>query len=299
MNGDLLSHGLWEASAPAAPDTRALTGSVAVDVAVIGGGFIGSSAALHLAQGGASVAVLEAHDIGFGASGRNVGLVNAGMWVMPAELVNQLGPVLGNRLLDALGDGPSLVFDLIAQHDIDCEAVRTGTLHCAVGRRGADEVAERCRQWLERSAPVDVLSAEQTARLTGTRAYSAALLDRRAGTVQPLAYVRGLAGAALRKGADFYTQTRVTIAERVADSWRLTAASGAELTAKWVIVATDVYTGANGPWPRVGTQQIFLPYFNVATAPLRATWPMASFRIARALGIPGRCCRPSASTRRG
>ncbi|NPC58337.1 NAD(P)/FAD-dependent oxidoreductase [Caenimonas soli] len=268
MNGDLRTHGLWEASAPPAPRTHPLTERIAVDVAIIGGGFTGSSAALHLAERGASAAVLEAFDIGFGASGRNVGLVNAGMWVMPSVLVAELGKTHGQRLLDLLGNGPSAVFDLVARHGIECEAVHNGTLHCAVGKRGIADVAERARQWLERGAPVELLDAQRTQELTGTRTYAASLLDRRAGTVQPLAYVRGLAAAALRAGARVHAQTRVTAAERVGSEWQLATSSGGTVSAKWVIVATDAYTASNGLWPGIQAEQVQLPYFNFATAPL-------------------------------
>lgn len=270
MNGDPRSHGLWEATAPAAPATQALTGPLRVDVAVIGGGFTGLSAALHLAEGGARCAVLEAGDLGFGASGRNVGLVNAGLWVMPAALQAELGPTWGPRLLDALGNGPAVVFHLIARHRIACEAVHRGTLHCAVGPRGQAELRERARQWLALGAPVQVLDARRTRQLTGTGAYAAALLDHRAGTVQPLAYVRGLAAAAGRAGARIHTHTRVTAAERSGTEWQLATSSGGSVAAEWVIVATDAYTGPRGPWPGILTEQVPLPYFNLATAPLPA-----------------------------
>ena len=79
MKNDPRSHGLWERTAPAPPVTRALDGEVTADVAVIGAGFTGLSAALHLAEDGMKVVVLEAAEIGFGGSGRNVGLVNAGL----------------------------------------------------------------------------------------------------------------------------------------------------------------------------------------------------------------------------
>ena len=146
MNQDPLSHGLWEASAPPAPEAPALQGHATVDVAIVGAGYTGLSAALHLAEGGATVRVLEALDIGFGGSGRNVGLVNAGMWVMPAVLPAALGPFYGERLLERLGQGPSVVFDLIERHGIACEAERAGTLHCAVGAGGLREITERARQ---------------------------------------------------------------------------------------------------------------------------------------------------------
>ena len=85
------SHGLWELTAPPAPETFGLLGSIKVDTVIVGGGYTGLSAALHLAEAGANVALLEAVEIGFGGAGRNVGLVNAGMWVMPDVLTDMLG----------------------------------------------------------------------------------------------------------------------------------------------------------------------------------------------------------------
>jgi glycine/D-amino acid oxidase-like deaminating enzyme len=270
LNGDRRTHGLWEASAPCAPDTTALRGHVPADVAIIGAGFTGLSAALHAAEGGAKAVVLEAVDIGFGASGRNVGLVNAGMWVMPAALLKQLGEHHGRRLLEALGAAPSVVFDLVRRHGIPCEALHGGTLHCAVGSKGADEVAERFRQWQQLGAPVQWCDRRKTRELTGTDAYVASLLDLRAGTIQPLAYARGLAAAAMRAGALVHTSTRVTEAQRHEGRWELRTDGGATVMAKWVIVATDAYTAANGLWRGIRTEQVKLPYFNLATAPLPA-----------------------------
>lgn len=268
MNGDPRSHGLWEASSPAAPQTCPLKEHRRVDVAIIGGGFTGLSAALHLAESGAGVAVLEADDIGFGGSGRNVGLVNAGMWVMPSLILRRLGDVYGNRLLSLLGNAPALVFDLVARHGIECEAVRNGTLHCAVGTRGLAEIAARAREWVDLGAPVELVDAPRTQRLTGTTAYAGSLLDRRAGTIQPLAYARGLATAALRAGASVYTQTRATRMRRDGARWELGANTGGSLSAKWIIVASNAYTSGDSPWAGIRQELVHLPYFNLATAPL-------------------------------
>jgi glycine/D-amino acid oxidase-like deaminating enzyme len=270
VNGDPRSHGLWEASAPPPPASSPLEARIDVDVAVVGAGFTGSSAALHLAEGGASVAVLEAVDVGFGASGRNVGLVNAGMWVMPSVLVEHLGALHGRRLLELLGNAPSEVFDLVERHGIRCEAVHKGTLHCAVGQAGVAELTERARQWTELGAPVALCDAQATRELTGTGAYRACLLDRRAGTIQPLAYVRGLASAAVAAGARLHTRSPVTRAEPVGSGWQLQTANGSCVSAKWVIVATDAYTSTAGLWGGIRTEQVKLPYFNLATAPLPA-----------------------------
>jgi glycine/D-amino acid oxidase-like deaminating enzyme len=268
MQGDRLTHGLWEASAPAAPPAPPLTGRVAVDVVVIGAGFTGLSAALHLAEGGRSVAVLEAAEIGFGASGRNVGLVNAGLWVLPERLPDRLGATCGTRLLKTLGDAPSLVFDLIERHGIACEALRRGTLHCALGASGLVMLRERAAQWQRLGAPVHLLDAGETAARLGTSAYAGALLDLRAGTVQPLAYARGLANAAARAGATLHGDSPVVSVEDLGAAWRVKVRGGAEVEAAWVIVATNACTGADGPWPELASELVRMPYFNLATPPL-------------------------------
>lgn len=265
MLNDARSHGLWELTAPKAPETSILAGRVKADVAVVGGGYTGLSAALHLAEGGAEVALLEQVEIGFGGAGRNAGLVNAGMWVMPDVLTTILGNRYGERLVRLLGDAPQLVFDLIDRYGIECEAVRAGTLHCAVGAKGLEELKQRAAQWQRFGAPVSLLDAEETRTRIGTSAYTGSLLDLRAGTIQPLAYARGLAHAALGKGAKIFTRSKVVSAERIDGRWELKTDAGI-VSAKWIIVATDVYT--SGPWSDIRTEQVPLLYFSFATAPL-------------------------------
>lgn len=271
MNQDLRSHGLWEASAPAAPPTTALSATLHADAVVVGAGYTGLSAALYLAQRGARAVVLEAQEVGFGGSGRNVGLVNAGMWVMPSELPGELGELLGDRLLHRLGEAPSMVFDLIERHGMACEPVRRGTLHCAPDKAGLRALHERSRQWQALNAPVRVLSQAETAHKTGTDAYLGALLDLRAGTVQPLAYARGLAHAAVAAGAQLYTHTAVNAVHDAGQHWRLNTTNGGVVHAPWVIVATNAYSSATGPWGALQSELVRLPYFNLATAPLPPT----------------------------
>ncbi|OCP17848.1 MULTISPECIES: FAD-binding oxidoreductase [unclassified Ensifer] len=263
---------LWHATAPAAPDTRPLTRDLATDVAIIGGGFTGLSAALHLAEKGVKATVIEAKMIGFGGSGRNVGLVNAGMWVKPDDLIATLGAEAGNRLLGELGDGPAMVYALVEKHGISCEAVRNGTLHMAVGAEGVKDIRDREAQWKKRGAPVEVLSAERAAALSGAEGFSGALLDRRAGTIQPLAYARGLARAALAAGAEIYTDTALVGAERKGETWVLRAGENT-VRAKQVILATNAYGGmfAQTPWQEHTRELTILPYFQFATNPLPET----------------------------
>ena len=265
MRNDPLSHGLWEKTAPAAPDTAPLAGDLRADVVIVGAGYTGLSAALHLAEAGVSVAVLEAAGIGFGGSGRNVGLVNAGLWIMPDEVPDILGREHGERLIAALGEGPGVVFELIRRHGIDCEAEPAGTLHCAADKAGLRELRERERQWRARGAPVRLLDAAETAVRVGTGVYRGALLDERAGTVQPLAYARGLARAAIAAGARVFTGSPAVSWAREGSGWRV-ATAGGSVAADWVVVATNAYTTA--PWPAVREEIVHLPYFNLATAPL-------------------------------
>lgn len=265
MPQDTRTHGLWETTAPAAPATVALTSDVRTQVCIIGGGYTGNSAALHLVKKGIESVILEAKTIGFGGAGRNVGLVNAGMWVMPDELPNVLGEIHGDRLLKLLGDAPSAVFDIVDSYGIDCQLQKHGTLHCGVGQAGLEELQQRETQWRLRGAPVRLLSAEETAQKVGSNAYTGALLDLRAGTIQPLAYVRGLATAALKEGATIYTDSPALGISPADKQWRVKTPQGS-VTADWVIMATDAYT--QGPWEIIRREQVHLPYFNFATVPL-------------------------------
>jgi glycine/D-amino acid oxidase-like deaminating enzyme len=256
---------LWRATAPEMPPLAPLSEDISADVVVIGGGFTGSSAALHLAQQGAKTVLLEAEDIGYGGSGRNVGLVNAGLWLQPNTVLDRLGQDYGRRVISLLGQAPDLVFDLIARHQIQCEAVREGTLHCAPNRRGEADLRQRVAQWQALSAPVRLLDRKETHRLTGSPLYRCALLDPRAGTIQPLAYVRGLATASLNAGARLFIHSPVTAWQSLGNAWQIESGGGRVRT-DWIVVATGAYT--LGLQPKIRAQQIHLPYFNFATDPL-------------------------------
>lgn len=265
MNVGRHSHGLWQASAPPGPRASPLSGRTTADAVIVGAGYTGCSAALHMALAGAKAIVLESREIGFGGAGRNVGLVNAGLWVRPDNVPAAIGVERGERLLKQLGEAPALVFDLISRHGIECQAVRAGTLHCAADRDGASDLTERAHQWRRRGVAVELIEGADAARLTGSEAFASVLLDPRAGTIQPLAYVRGLARAAMSHGARIHAQSPVLVCEELRDVWRIRTPGGS-VEAPRVIVATDFYS--TGPWKALSAEQVALPYFNLATAPL-------------------------------
>lgn len=262
------SHGLWAETAADGPEAPPLAGEAVADVAVVGAGYTGLSAALTLAEGGARVAVLEARKPGWGGSGRNVGLVNAGLWVMPEVLAQRLGAERGARLLSVLGNAPAEVWARVGRHSIACEATRAGTLHCAPDARGAAALAKRGAQWHAVGAPVALLGADDAARRTGSASVRAALFDPRAGTLQPLAYVRGLARAAVAAGVRVHADSPVVDVLRAGAGWRLGTPRGC-LRAARVVVATNAYT--THLWPELGAELVRMPFFNLATAPLPET----------------------------
>ncbi len=252
-------------TAPAPPDLPSFKGERETDVAIIGGGYTGLSAALHLAEQGTDTVLLEAEYIGFGGAGRNVGLVNAGLWLMPDDVVKIIGPKYGERLIEELGNSPDLVFDLIEKHGIKCEATRKGTLHCAHSPGGFKALKQRESQWKKRKAPVRLLSKEDAEPKIGSSAFHGALLDLRAGTVQPLAYAHGLAHAAKKAGADLFVKSPVIKVEQKNKKWEITTLDG-KVTAKAVIQACQGYAG-HGFKENMKTLIPF-NFFQFATPPL-------------------------------
>jgi len=267
--GDSAAHktpvSLWDATAAESRIDAAFDGEVAADVAIVGGGFTGLACALRLAQRGVDARVLEARAIGYGGSGRNAGLVNAGLWVRPQDIIARLGDAHGQALVQRLGDAPARVFGLIDAHQIQCEAMRCATIHAAHSARGVAELRRRFEDWRRLGAPVELLDAQSVADATGARGFHGGLLDRRAGTINPMGYARGLARAAVAAGAVVNTGARVTRLQRARRQWRLDTSAGA-VTANKVVLATNAYSDdLRHALKRAVT---IIHYFQVATKPL-------------------------------
>ncbi|WAT26210.1 NAD(P)/FAD-dependent oxidoreductase [Pseudomonas sp. GXZC] len=257
---------LWSATAPSVVPTPALSESVKVDVAIVGAGYTGLSTALHLAERGVSVCVLEANEPGWGASGRNGGQVNPTLKYDPEQLVQMYGPERAEPLISTVSNSADLVFKLIEKHGIDCAPVRKGWMQVSYTGKGVAGLHARADQWARRGVPVQRLDAAAVASRMGSDAFAGGWLDGRAGAIQPLAYARGLVGAALAAGVRIHGQSAVTGLQRQGFGWQLQTASGAQVTADQVVLATNGYSG--NLWPGMAQSILAANSFIVATKPL-------------------------------
>ncbi|WP_343593434.1 FAD-binding oxidoreductase [Paracidovorax wautersii] len=259
---------LWAATAPPAPDAPPLQGRLAADVLVIGAGYTGLSTALHLAAGGARVCVLDAHGIGWGASGRNGGQINPSLKHDPDELVRIYGAAHAEPLIQAVSGSADLVFGLIARHGIDCAPVRSGWLQVGYTEQAVAGMHARARQWERHGVRTAVLGRAEAAARIGSPAFAGGWWDGRAGAVQPLAYARGLARAAQGLGVQLHGRSPVAKLERQGTRWRATTAAGHVVEAGQVVLATNGYT--DGLWPGLARTVLAANSFIVATHPLGA-----------------------------
>lgn len=281
----VIADSLWSATANASPACAPLNGTAETEVAVIGAGFTGLSAALHLAEAGHDVTVLEADTPGWGASGRNGGQVNPGLIEDPDAVIRTFGDDMGRRMVALSGAAGQLVFSLIEKHGIDCEAMPVGWLRAAHDAKAMALMRSRAKQWQRHGADVRLLSRDETTELIGAPAYIGGLLDPRGGNVHPLNYALGLAQAVLKAGARLHGHARALSRERRGDRWVIRTPNG-ELVARQVLICTNAYT--DGFAPDMAKTIVPVRSVQVATRPL-------SDNVYRSI-LPGR--HASADTRR-
>lgn len=257
---------LWVSTAAPPPETPPLRGDRRADACIVGGGFTGLSAALHLAEAGVDTVLIEAEYPGFGASGRNHGQVVPGYSKhSPDEIVAKFGTERGEALNRWVQESAALVFELIRKHGIDCDAVNKGWLMPAHNEERLAVAREKYEQWAARGADVAFLDRQQTEALTGSQHYIGAWMHRRGGNIQPLSYTRGLARAAQKAGAAIHAASPALSIERSSGRWRVTTPGGS-VSAEKVVLATNAYGGQL--WPALARSIVPVRLFQSATKPL-------------------------------
>lgn len=250
----------------AASTFQSLPNGERVDLAIVGGGIMGLSTALHAARLGLSVQVLDAGEIGQGASGLNGGQVIPGLKYDPEWLLEHFGPERGEALVNFAASTADAVFELIRDENLAVPFVRNGWIQAAHTEAALKAATNRDRQWNARGADVRLLNAEETAARTGAQGYLGGWLDRRAGVIDPLAYTSELARVGTATGVRIAERQRVVRLANAAGVWRVSTENGLELQAKAVVLATNAYT--DGLIPGLAQTIVPLHSFQIATAPL-------------------------------
>ncbi|WP_273928981.1 NAD(P)/FAD-dependent oxidoreductase [Klebsiella variicola] len=261
-----LASSMWFATAGESVVTKPLNNSANVDVLVIGGGINGLTAMLQLTKLGVDAMLIEAGEFGEGASGRNAGMVNPGQFLGPDEIRAILGVEYGDIFVDELSKGPDLVKEILIEHDINCYADFRPVIRAAHDTKTAQMLHRQVKLWSDLGQPVEILEGNKLFEITGSQRWKTALMDYRGFTIQPLAYVRGLANAVLRKGGQLYQNVRATSLSREGADWIVSTVEGHPIRAKKVIMATNAYTGSLHP--AFAQALVTCGAFGVATCPL-------------------------------
>jgi glycine/D-amino acid oxidase-like deaminating enzyme len=272
---------LWAAITPPGPDLSELVGTAEADVVVIGGGFTGLSTALHLREAGVDVAIVEAMEPGWGASGRNNGQVIPTLSRPdPDDIVARHGAA-GERFVTLLRDSATCLFDLARRYQIQAEQEQAGWVQ-PVHSPGRIKIAERrVRQWSKFGAPVELLSRDQTRQMLGSDAWYGGFWNRSGGHINPLALSRGLARVVLERGGRIFARSPALSFERNNGRWVVKTGKG-EISGRALIVASNAYTGE--------FSKLLLPDMAHEVMPV-LSWQMATQPLseaARKTIIPGR-----------
>jgi gamma-glutamylputrescine oxidase len=236
------------------------------DVCVIGGGFTGLSAALHLANAGTRVVLVEAESIGFGASGRNGGQIHTGLRQTQQQLEHWLGKTHARDLWHLSEDAKALVRELVSRHSIDC-SLKGGLVIAAHDRAAARELAGDTEYLNARYeyTSARMLDAAETARVLGTNVYCGARFDSGGGHLQPLAFARAVADAAEQAGALIYEFTRATALECDGGKVRVLCERGLVESGR-ALLACDAFSAALAP--QLAPYIAHVESFMTATEPL-------------------------------
>jgi glycine/D-amino acid oxidase-like deaminating enzyme len=260
---------LWAATAPERALAPAFAGSAETDVAVIGAGFTGLSAAIEIARGGGHVTVLEGKAVGWGASGRNNGQVIPVLTSAEPDMWIKRYGAAGERMVQLIGNSANILFDLVREFDMDAEAEQSGWFQPAHTPGRVAVSRKRVEAWQKYGFPAELKSAQQSRDLLGTDFWHGGMYNPTGGHINPLALARGMAKAAEGLGATIHETSPVSSYAREGAHWVIRTASGT-LRARALILATNAYTAelSAGLAPRIAKSVIPVLSWQMSTQPL-------------------------------
>ncbi|MGC2446808.1 MAG: FAD-binding oxidoreductase [Candidatus Sulfotelmatobacter sp.] len=251
MGRTMLEQNYWLTTVQMPTAEGAETLPETVDVAVIGAGFTGLSAARTLAKRGAKVAVLESETIGWGASSRNGGMVLTGMKLSVQKLISMYGRELTRRMYAASLATIDCVEQIVGEEGIDCDFSRCGHLEVACKQKHFDGYTRQAEVIeVEFNHKLRVVQRHELSEEIGSSIYYGGMVDEVSAGCNPARYVAGLAQAAIKAGAQVYEHARVNTIERDSRQgemgWKISTSRG-QLWAHEIFVGTSGYTGPATP----------------------------------------------------
>jgi glycine/D-amino acid oxidase-like deaminating enzyme len=261
---------LWSATSTSSQAFPVFEGEHTIDLVVVGGGFAGLSTALHAARKGMSCMLLEAHEVGFGGSGRSGGLVSGKFRVSFQAVMAQHGREAALQLHAFGKKAVDCVEQLISEHNMtDACYSRSGYItaaHSSAAMKGLQTAVN----WLEIEAldhSSRLIDAEETAAALGTRSYLGGAFNTYAGHLHPLNYLRGLARAATVAGAQIFEHTPVRSIEENG-GWVTVVTDQGRIIAKQVLISTDAYSNLTSATKRLARSIVPFRSSIIATVPL-------------------------------
>jgi glycine/D-amino acid oxidase-like deaminating enzyme len=260
---------LWKAANPSLPPAPPLGERISTEVLIVGAGIAGLSLGLHLSESRTDCVILESDNDATGATSASAGIIAPQLVrTTPNAVLGSLGAQTGARTLRMIAESGRYTFELVERLQIQCGARPAGFLNPVTGSNGAEAHAQLVKEWAPYRDDLRLITGSEVREVSGARGYSAAIVDPSGGSLDPLAYSRGMATAARAEGARLHYNSRVLSLERTGDTWLARTASG-EVTARRVVLCAN---GGNPTLhPRLARTVLPLPVCEVATQPLPAS----------------------------